>query len=72
MKKSDHRSILPAPYCMSSQLDQHLHSKISQYLSVVISQPLSKIQKKILADLPMWGKVRITNGEDSIRAASSS
>ena len=72
MKKSDPHSILRAPHCMSSQLDQCLHSKISRYLSVVISQPLSKIQKKIPADLPTWGKVRIANGGDSIRTASSS
>src|ERR1700678_2289010 len=72
MINSDPHSILRPPRYAMFQPDNLLHSKIARYLSVVINQPQSKIQKKIPANLPSWGKVRIANGGDFIRAASSS
>jgi hypothetical protein len=57
---------------MSFQLDKGLRSKIARYLSVVINQPYSKIEKKIPGNMPTWGKVRIANGGDSIRSGSAS
>ena len=72
MINSDPHSILRPPREAFFQLDKHLRSKIARYLSVVINQRPSKIQKKIPENLPSWGKVRIANGGDSIRAASSS
>jgi len=72
MINSDPHSILRPPRYAMFQPDNLLRSKIARYLSVVINQPRSKIQKKIPANLPSWGKVRIANGGDSIRAASSS
>ena len=72
MRNSDPHSILRPPRDAFFQPDKLLYSKIAQYLSLIINQPASKIQKKIPANIPSWGKVRIANGGDSIRAASSS
>lgn len=72
MRNSDPHSILRPPRDAFFQPDKLLYSKIAQYLSLIINQPASKIQKKIPANIPSWGKVRIANGGDSIRATSSS
>lgn len=69
---SDPHSILRPPCHMSFQLDKALRLKIARYLTVVINQPYSKIEKKIPMDMPTWGKVRIANGGDSIRTGSAS
>ena len=71
-ENSDPHSILRPPHYELFQPDKLLCSKIARYLSVIINCAASKIQKKIPANIPSWGKVRIANGGDSIRAASSS
>ena len=72
MKGSDPHSILRPPFCKSFQLDQALRSKIVQYNLVIINQPYSKILKHIPASMPMWGKVQIANGGNSIRSGLAS
>ena len=72
IRNSDPHSILRPPRFSMFQPDKPLYSKIARYLSVVINQPSSKVQKKLPSVIPSWGKVRIGNGGDSIRAASSS
>ena len=69
---SDPHSILRPPRNASFKPDGALSSKIARYLSLVINQPASAIKKKIPATVTSWGKVRIANGGDSIRTASSS
>jgi hypothetical protein len=72
MKNSDPHSILRPPRNELFQPNKDLRSKIARYLSVVINQPPSKIKKKIPTNIASWGKVRIANGGDSIRTASTS
>jgi hypothetical protein len=72
MKGPDPLSILRPPCCKNFQPDRTLRLKIARYFSVVINKPYSKILKQIPASMPMWGKVRIANGGDSIRSGSAS
>lgn len=69
----DPLSILRLPCRNKFTPDHNLQSKIARYFKFLIGKPVSEIniQHHLPVLMPSWGKVRIANGGDNIRARSA-
>jgi hypothetical protein len=68
---SDPLSILRAPCKKKFYPDKKLRSKIARYFSLLTEKSQSDIMSQLPDIMPSWGKVRIANCGDNIRASSA-
>ena len=67
----DPLSIMRVPYQKHHAPTQDILRKIISYFHSVTGVPKNRIKQSLPEIMPTWGKVRIANGGDSIRCASS-
>jgi hypothetical protein len=60
-----------APYCKTYQPDPELRKKVAAYLATIVGRRRNEVASRLPVNMPLWEKMRICDGGDSITTAAA-